>query len=162
MSQRHFILIWNTIIQIIKHRCIGWNSRNNSPWDKSAKMGGLITGRPTYLFYQIQPKKSIENVCDVRKSVFSTNTNPSIWIIFRLEIRKNWWYYIDTKRWYQCTGKNPGSWSKSNLLEIKSCFHKFLFWNLFLQIQKFRIYQKEIWKEKEKHNQINVRDLPYR
>ena len=46
------------------------------------------------------------------KSVFSTNTNWLNWIIFHLEKRKNWWYYIATKRWYQCTGKHQASIKK--------------------------------------------------
>ena len=51
-----------------------------------------------HLAYHIQNGKSMKSVPNIRKSVSCTNTKLSLYTIFHLEKRKNWWYYIATKK----------------------------------------------------------------
>lgn len=78
-------------------------------------MGGLITGRPTYLSYHNGARKSIESVRIQCKSVFSTNTKWLIWTVSHLEKQKNWWYYIATKKKHQRTGNQKQKIKKQTI-----------------------------------------------
>ena len=63
-------------------------------------------GRPTRLSYHIPLAASSGFVFPARKSVFSTKTFCLFYTLLRLEFSFFLWYLIDTKRWYQCTGKS--------------------------------------------------------
>ena len=82
------------------------------------------TGRPTWISYQTVFHLSTHLVFVSCKSVFCTNTFCLLHIILHLEIMVFSWYLIDTKRWYQCTGKllDFKHW-KSIIQSLKSAIH---------------------------------------
>ena len=68
-------------------------------------------GRPTYSAYHTSLSKSSAFVFRMCKSVYCTKTFCLFYIVLRLAIPVLLWYLIDTKRWYQCTGKSFRSWT---------------------------------------------------
>ena len=85
------------------------------------KKDGQPIDCPTWILYQNFLLMSIENVFLMRKSVFCTKTFCVFYITFRLENMVISCYLIDTKRWYQCTGKllDFKKW-KSYIQDLKS------------------------------------------
>ena len=85
---------------------------------------GQPIGRPTWTSYQIFFPVSISIVFVWCKSVFCTNTFYLFYTILHLENCIFSWYLIDTKRWYQCTGKLQISRNENmnSYLEIRTIF----------------------------------------
>ena len=96
------------------------------------KMGGLVTGRPTYSSYQRLCGKSIEDVRYTRKSVFCTNTYWLVYTISHLEKTILLWYLIDTKKHtpskgiqnYQSKSIGSSQWTKADTCKFKGNFKK--------------------------------------
>ena len=63
-------------------------------------------GRPTRVSYHIPLAASSGFVSLLCKSVFYTKTFCVFYTLLHLEFLDLLWYLIDTKRWYQCTGKS--------------------------------------------------------
>ena len=72
------------------------------------KMDGILAAQHNQYIKYARPMSTGIVFCS-RKSVFCTRNNCTVYIILRIEIIKKLWYFIDTKRWYQCTGKTEGS-----------------------------------------------------
>ena len=66
---------------------------------------GQPKGRPTRVSYHIPLAASSGFVSLLCKSVFYTKTFCVFYTLLHLEFLNLLWYLIDTKRWYQCTGK---------------------------------------------------------
>ena len=90
----------------------------------TARKNGQPIGRPTWTSYQIFFPVSIGIVFVWCKSVFCTNTFYLFYTILHLENFIFSWYLIDTKRWYQCTGKLQISRNENmnSYLEIRTIF----------------------------------------
>ena len=63
-------------------------------------------GRLTRVSYHIPLAASSGFVSVLCKSVFYTKTFCVFYTLLHLEFLDLLWYLIDTKRWYQCTGKS--------------------------------------------------------
>ena len=90
---RVFFIPWGRMV--IPLRTNAYNKKSRQP-----------KGRPTRVSYHIPLAASSDFVSLLCKSAFYTKTFCVFYTLLHLDFLDLLWYLIDTKRWYQCTGKS--------------------------------------------------------